>query len=85
MFPKQGRAVILIRIQEVNQMMGDKFPLCGRRLGGADIHPAVDLHRIGAEDLPLKPSREAKSQRGFSGGGGPDNGYEAGQIRHKIA
>jgi hypothetical protein len=80
--PKEGRAVVLVRVQDVDQVVGNKLPFLSGRLGCADIHPAVNLHGIGAEDFTAEPLGQTKSQRGFPGGGGSDDGYKAGQGGH---
>ncbi len=39
------------RIDEVDQVVTDLGLLGERRLGGADVHAAVDLHRVDRDDL----------------------------------
>ena len=42
---------LLARIGHVDQVVGHCGPFRRRRLGGADVHPPIDLHRIAADDL----------------------------------
>jgi hypothetical protein len=32
-------------------MVGDAAALLGRQLGGTDVHPTVELHGVGVDDL----------------------------------
>src|SRR5713226_6765857 len=41
----------LIGIAHVYKMMRRAAPILARRLGGADIHPAIKLPRVGIDDL----------------------------------
>ena len=49
----------LVRIDEVEEVMRDPPALGERRLGRPDVHPPVDLARIGREDLD-RPVRAAE-------------------------
>jgi hypothetical protein len=46
-----GDREVARRIDEVEQVVRDTCPLCRRGFGGADVHPAVDEHRVGVDDL----------------------------------
>ena len=46
------------RIDEVQQMVPHAGPLIGRRLGRADIHPAIHEHRVHGYDVGAERLRE---------------------------
>ena len=48
----------LRRVQNVDQVMRNALHLLLRDLRSADIHPAVDLHGVGADDLSADPLRK---------------------------
>ena len=47
-----------------------------RQLGGADVHAAVDLHRVGVDDLAVEPLGEVEREAGLARRGGPDDGHD---------
>ena len=47
----------------VEQVVRHARALLGRRLGGADVHVAVDLHRVGVHDLAAEAHRELDRER----------------------
>ena len=49
--PELGDRELDARIDEVDEVVTDFGLLGGRRLGGPDVHPAVDLHRVDGDDL----------------------------------
>ena len=53
--------------------MRDAAPLVLRQLGGADVHAAVDLHRVGVDDLAAEALGEVEGEVGLAGRGGPDD------------
>ena len=55
-------------------MVRDAAPLVGRELGGADVHAAVDLHRVGVDDLAAEALREVEREPRLAGGGRADDG-----------
>ena len=55
------------RIQNIDQVMSDTVHLLLRHLCGTDIHVAVHLHGIGADDLAADLFREFHRQGGLSG------------------
>ncbi len=50
---KAGDVPILTRVSHIDEVMSDARPLGHRRLGGTDVHPAVDLHRVSRHDLDV--------------------------------
>ena len=58
-----GDGVRLVRVDEVEAVVDDPRPLLGRRLGGADVEAAVDLPRVGRDDLGRDPAREQALRR----------------------
>ncbi len=59
----------LVRVDHVDEVVGYAPQLLGRRLGGADVEAAVDLHAVGADDLAAEGLREGDRQPGLSDGG----------------
>ena len=54
--PRDGKR--LARVTDIQQMMRHAAALRLGRLGCADVHPAVDLHGIGRDDLGMQPLRQ---------------------------
>ena len=57
----------------------DAAPFLHRRLGGADVHPAVYLHRVDRQDFTAEPGGDVDGQLGLPGGGRAHEGNDAGQ------
>ena len=55
-------------------MVRNAASLLGGHLGGAHIKPFVDLHRIGADDLPAELLGQRNAQRGLAGSRGAEAG-----------
>ena len=63
----KGRHIeFLPGIQHVDQVVGDTLHLLSRNLGGSDVHMAVHLHGIRADNLPVQGLCQADGQGGFS-------------------
>ena len=56
--------------------MRDRRPRGGVRLGGADVHAAVHLARVGDQDLDREPRGQRQRQLGLARGGRPDDADE---------
>ncbi len=69
-----GDSHVVRRVADIDQMVGYLGAGLGAGLGGADIHLAVDLHRIHRDDLTTNPSRHLDGYFRFSSGGGAENG-----------
>ena len=63
-----------IRLQDIYPMVRNAASLLGGHLGGAHIKPFVDLHRIGADDLPAELLGQRNAQRGLAGSRGANHG-----------
>ena len=65
-------------------MVRDAAALGAGQLGGADVHAAVDLHRVGVDDLAAEPLGEVERQAGLAGRGRPDDGDDRrdGRLGH---
>ena len=63
-----------IRLQDIHSMVRNAAGLLGGHLGSAHIKPFVDLHRIGADDLPAELLGQRNAQRGLAGSRGADHG-----------
>ncbi len=63
-----------VRVDHVDEVVRQPLPLVGRRLGGADIHAAVDLPRVGRDDLQGEARAQAQGEVGLAGGCRPDYG-----------
>src|SRR5467141_926396 len=76
-FPDQSHGVVAElrgrvapgRVDDVDEVVGHRSPLGDRRLRGADVHAAVDLRGIHADDLDRKVARQGRSQRALAAGG----------------
>ena len=64
-------------VEDVELMMRDAVTLCDGQFCGADVHAAVELHRVGVDDfragLSAEPLRDVKGQLRFAGTGRPDD------------
>ena len=65
-------------VEDIEQMMRDPAPLGERELGGADIHRAIELHRVGVDDLRAqavlaKRHSEVECEIRLAGRGRPDH------------
>ena len=65
---------------EVEQVVRDPAALGLRQLGRADVHPAVDLHRVGVDDLSPEPLGEVEAQARLARRRGTDEGDD--RTRH---
>ena len=71
------------RVQNVDQMVADTVHLLLRHLRGSDIHVAVHLHGVGADDLPADLFREFHGEGGLSGRCRPGD-YDQRLFHHTI-
>src|SRR5208283_1111090 len=67
----------VIRRADIDQMMRYASLLGGGRLGGADIHPAIDLPRVGVDDFRAQSFGDGDCERGLAGASGTDNKTDA--------
>ena len=65
--------VVLRRVGDVDHVVRHALHFLRRGLGRADVHAAVDLHRVGRDDLAAEPLREHDAQRGLARGGRAGN------------
>ena len=49
------------------------------QLRRADVHAAVDLHRVGVDDLAAEPLGEVERELGLARGRGADDGDDRGE------
>ena len=61
-------------VQDVEQVVRNAGALGGARLGRADVHPPVEGHRVGVDDLPAQGRGELDAEAGLARRGGPDHG-----------
>ena len=61
----------LVQIADVNQVMRHAGAFGGRRLGGADVQAAIDLHRVHGDDFAADFFRERQRGFRFAHGGRP--------------
>jgi len=71
--PDDGDRRWLPRVEHVDEVVDDSPTLVQRGLGRADVHPAVELHRIGVHDLGRSPiglesTRQGDGEVGLAGG-----------------
>ena len=72
-----------VRIGQVQQVMRHRGARGRIGLGGADVHAAVHLARIGDQDLDWQTLRQGQAQIGLAGGGGADDGGQ--RRRDRLA
>jgi hypothetical protein len=72
-FQKAVHAEGFAGFDDIDEVVWDLLTALGIRLGGADIHPAIDLHRIDADDFGIKPPGQVKGQGAFADGGNTEN------------
>lgn len=56
----------IVRIRDVEQVVGHRAPFGRRRLGGADVEPPVDLHAVGGDALAETVERRGEFEREFA-------------------
>ena len=61
---------------DVDHVMRHEGALFARRLGGANLHLAIDGDRVAAYDFTVELLSETESERGFAAGGRPDQNDE---------
>src|ERR1700687_905959 len=64
-----GRGVPLLRVGDIDSVMGCARTLPARRLGSSDIEAAIDLSRIRAQNRGIVRLTELQRDRGFAGCG----------------
>jgi hypothetical protein len=72
-FEKAIHAEGFARLDYVDEVIWNFPAFFERRLGRADVHAAIDLHGVHADDLAAQPVRHFKGQRAFAGGGDAEN------------
>lgn len=65
-----GNAVLVRRIDDIDEMMGHCGAVGGGWLGGADIHPAINRHRVERDDFGREPLGERDTDLRLADGGG---------------
>ena len=76
---KQGGGIRLVDIDDVDHEKRDRSPI-NRRLGGPDIHAAIDLHGVSGYDGAPDTKRELVGNGAFSDSGRTQDGDDwAGQ------
>ena len=61
-------------VEHVEQVVRDSTPLVDRQLRRADVHAAVDLHRVGVDHLSPEALGEVEAQPGLARCGRADEG-----------
>src|SRR5699024_11614789 len=76
--PGAGLEVIDVRlggdVEDIDEMVRDPAPLLDRQFGGADVHAAIELHRVRVDDLPAAVFGQVEREIRLPRGGGPDDG-----------
>ena len=79
-----GHRVLLRRLDQIDEMVRDRRPVGGCRLGGADVHAAVHLHRVDRQQLRVTELRRNGHRDGrLPRRGGPDDGHPARHPAHR--
>jgi len=68
-----GHARDSTHIPDVEQVVGHAAALGRGQLGGADVHAAIELHRVGIDDLPGPPQGEFDGEVALSHRGRADD------------
>jgi hypothetical protein len=69
-----GDARRLRHVPDVEEVVGDPAAFLVRQLGGADVHPAVELHRVRVDHLTAETRGQVDAEIGLSGRGGTHDG-----------
>src|ERR1700758_1601262 len=67
-------------IQDVQLVVGDATALFDGQLRGADVHAAVELHRVCVHDLAANSFRDCERQLGLARACGPDDRDRPGHV-----
>jgi hypothetical protein len=67
------------RVAQVDEVVGHTLHLRARRLGGPDVHAAVDLHAVDGDDLGAELLGDPQRHLGLAGGRRAD---DCGNLRH---
>ena len=70
------RRIDLVRRQDVDEVVRHPRAVGGAGLRRAEVEPAVDLERVGADDLPAELRGELHRELALAGGGGADDGED---------
>jgi hypothetical protein len=78
----------LVRLEDVDEVVGDAGALGERGLCGADLHAAIDGDGVATDDLAGEALGEGEGERGLAAGGGAGDDDECGvqvayQSRHQ--
>jgi hypothetical protein len=60
------QTILFVRIEDVDQMMGDASLFDGGWLGGSNIHAAVQRHRIERYDFGIEPLGQSQREGGLA-------------------
>ena len=80
--PVLGHGRRFAHVPQVEQVVRHPAPFGGVGLGRADVHAAVELHRVGVDHLAAEPARQLHGERGLAGGGRPDHGHDRRRLGH---
>ena len=69
---EKGRGIRLPRVNQVESEVRNA-PFANGELARADIHPAVNLHRISAHHLPVETFSQSQGELGLPRGSRPHN------------
>lgn len=56
----------VVDVADVDEVVGNEGPLVGGRFGRSDVHAAIDLHRVGGDDLAAHGCSEGERQLRFA-------------------
>ena len=73
-FGELGDREFLRRVDEVDHVVDHALALLWSRLGGADVHPPIDLHRVDGDDLGADGEGDLDGGSGLPGGRGAQDG-----------
>lgn len=76
---------VLVDVEHVELVMRYVDPFGRRHLRGADVHPPVELERVGIDHLRGQPARERQRKVGLPHRGRSDDGDDGRLRRRPVA
>ena len=67
---------ILLRLQNIDQMMRHALHLRRRDFCGSDVHVPIHLHGVGGDNFSVERFCECQREHGFAGRRGPRERYQ---------
>ncbi len=75
---------LIVRIEDVDKMVGHSPALDDVRLGDADVHAPIEVARVGVDDLPIEAQAELNPELCLADSGRPGNDDELRRVRRRL-